>query len=493
MPPKRPAGPTLSTVDRSLRPGATPPSTETLERFAQVVGPDYAISIAQDMAPYLTEWRDRYMGRAAMVLRPGSTAEVARIMAIANETRTAIVPQGGNTGLVGGQIPFESGHEVVLSLSRLNRVRSLDPHGNTMTVEAGVVLEEAQKAALAVNRIFPLSLSAEGSCQIGGNLATNAGGVQVLAYGNARDLVLGLEVVLADGRVWDGLRGLRKDNTGYDLKNLFVGSEGTLGIITAAVLKLYPRPAEQVTALLGVESLEKMVELFSLVSSAGGSRLTAFEFLPRIGVDFVLTHIPGTADPLGSPHPWYALIELSGANGDGQARAVAEAVLEEALDDQLISGGTIAGSLAQAHALWRLRHTMSEVQKHEGGSIKHDVSVPIGRIPEFIRRANDLVQLMIPRCRPVPFGHFGDGNVHYNISQPLTMDKGAFLAQWDAVTAAVHEIVVDLGGSVSAEHGVGRMKRDLLAHVKSPVELDLMQRIKQAFDPKGILNPGKVL
>jgi len=469
------------------------PSRDTLDALARIVGEEHAIRDADAMAPYLVEWRDRYVGKAALILKPGDTQEVAAILARAHATRTAIVPQGGNTGLVGGQIPFETGHEVVVSLSRLNRVRDIDLGGNTMTVEAGLVLAQAQQVAASAGRLFPLSLASEGSCQIGGVLATNAGGMSALAYGSARHLALGLEVVLADGQVWDGLKTLRKDNTGYDLKDLFIGSEGTLGIITAAVLRLLPRPAETVTALAGLNQLEQAPLLFSRAYERAGPALTAFEIMPRIGVEFVLRHVEGARDPFPSAHGWYVLFELSGPQPGEETRHLAEGLLGDALAAKEIDDAVLATSVAQAHELWRLRELLSEVQKHEGGSIKHDVAVPVARVPEFIVRANQLVELMIPGARTVPFGHLGDGNIHYNVSQPPAMDRTIFLSNWETLNAAVHEIVLDLGGSISAEHGIGRLKRDLLPHAKQPIELELMRRIKTAFDPHGILNPGKLL
>jgi FAD/FMN-containing dehydrogenase len=469
------------------------PSEATLDALVRIVGEDHAIREPAAMAPYLVEWRDRYVGKAALVLKPGSTAEVAAILKRANETHTAIVPQGGNTGLVGGQIPFENGNEVVVSLSRMTHVRDIDLNGNNMIVEAGLVLANAQTVAASAGRMFPLSLASEGGCQIGGVLATNAGGTAVLAYGSARDLTLGLEVVLADGSVWNGLKRLRKDNSGYDLKDLFIGSEGTLGIITAAVLRLLPKPVETVTAFAGLADLESAAAFFSRTYQQAGSALIAFELLPRIGLDFVLEHGADTRDPLRSSHPWYVLFELSDQREDGSARRLVETLLAEGIEADEIGDGTIAASLAQQRELWRLRELMSEVQKHEGGSIKHDVAVPIARVPEFVTRANQLVELMIPGARPVPFGHLGDGNIHYNVSQPMAMDRAVFLANWEALNAAVHEIVLDLGGSISAEHGIGRMKRDLLRHAKQPLELEMMRRIKQALDPNGILNPGKLL
>jgi FAD/FMN-containing dehydrogenase len=450
------------------------PSQETIDALVRIVGEEHAIRDADAMGPYLVEWRDRYRGKAALVLKPGETEQVSAILKLANETHTAIVPQGGNTGLVGGQIPFETGHEVVVSLERLDRVRNLDLASNCMTVEAGLVLALARQVAANAGRLFPLSLASEGSCQIGGVLSTNAGGVAVLAYGSARDLALGLEVVLADGSVWNGLKSLRKDNSGYDLKDLIIGSE-------------------RVTCMAGLSLLEAAPDFFARVMGSAGPALTAFEIMPRTGLDFVLRHASDVRDPFPSPHAWYVLFELSSPREDEELQRLAETALDEGLKTREIESAIIASSLAQSEALWRIRELMSEVQKHEGGSIKHDVAVPVARIPEFIARANQLVELMIPGARPVPFGHLGDGNIHYNVSQPPGMDRAIFLSHWEAMNAAVHEIVLDLGGSISAEHGIGRLKRDLLPHAKPAIELDLMRKIKAAFDPNGILNPGKLL
>jgi len=477
----------------TCEPSHKPPSPETVDALVRIVGEDHAIRDADAMAPYLVEWRDRYRGKAALVLKPGETEEVSSILKLANETRTAIVPQGGNTGLVGGQIPFETGHEVVVALERLNRVRNIDLASNCMTVEAGLVLALARQVAANAGRLFPLSLASEGSCQIGGVLSTNAGGVAVLAYGSARDLALGLEVVLADGSVWNGLKSLRKDNSGYDLKDLIIGSEGTLGIITAAVLRLFPKPAERVTCMAGLSLLEAAPDFFARVLARAGPALTAFEIMPRIGLDFVLRHGSDVGDPFPSPHAWYVLFELTSPREGGELQQLAETALDEGLKTREIEAAVIASSLGQGAALWRLRELMSEVQKHEGGSIKHDVAVPVARVPEFVARADQLVELMIPGARPVPFGHLGDGNIHYNVSQPPGMDRAIFLSHWEALNAAVHEIVLDLGGSISAEHGIGRLKRDLLPHAKSVIEVELMRKIKAAFDPNEILNPGKLL
>ena len=464
-----------------------------LGRFCEIVGPEHAITDPDLQLPYLREWRDLYAGRAALVLRPASTDEVAQILGTANEAGVGVVPQGGNTGLVGGQIPSTSGAEVVLSLSRLTKVRSVDAAGNAMIVEAGLTRAEAHAVAERAGRLFPLSLASEGSCQLGGVLATNAGGVGVLAYGTARALVLGLEVVLADGQVWDGLRTLKKDNTGYDLRDLFVGSEGTLGVITAAALKLFPQPAEKATAFVALPDVASVAALFQLANARAHSSLTAFEFMSRLAINLVLRHVPGTHLPLKQQAPWYVLIEISSAEADGTAERLLEAVLAAATEQRIVGDGVFAASLAQARSLWRLREATSEAQKPEGGSIKHDVSVPIARIPEFLEKAAAVVEQVCPGARPVAFGHFGDGNVHYNVSQPPSMDKADYLALWGPMSDAVHDLVAATGGSISAEHGIGQMKRAALARFKSPVEIALMRKLKTALDPNGILNPGKVL
>jgi FAD/FMN-containing dehydrogenase len=379
-----------------------------------------------------------------------------------------------------------------VSLSRMNRLRSRDARGNSMVVEAGMTLAAAQKAAEEIDRLFPLSIGSEGSCQIGGNLATNAGGLQVLAYGNARAQVLGLEVVLADGRVWDGLRALRKDNTGYDLRDVFIGSEGTLGIITAAVLRVLPRPKSRGTAFVGFTTVEQAAGFFDMAMEMSAGDLTAFELMPRLGLDFVLRHAPGSRDPMGAVYPWYALVEVASQREDG-AGPVAEDMLTRGVEAELVADAALAASIQQARDFWHIREAMSEVQLHEGGSIKSDVSVPVAHLPEFLARAEAAVLAIMPDCRPLPFGHYGDGNIHFNVSQPLGMDKAAFLARWDDFTGAINAIVMEFGGSISAEHGIGRMKRALLPLVKSPVEMDMMRAVKAALDPEGILNPGKLL
>lgn len=468
------------------------PSADLVQRFAAIVGDRYALRDQANIAPYLAERRGLWHGRTSLVLRPGSVEEVSRVMRLATETRTPVVPQSGNTGLVGAQVPDASGHQIVLSLSRLNRIREIDVRSNTATVEAGVILQVLQEAADAADRLFPLSLAAQGSCQIGGNLSSNAGGTGVLAYGNARELCLGVEVVLPTGEIFDDLRKLKKDNTGYDLKNLFIGAEGTLGVITAASLKLFPKPKARATAFLAVDSPDQALALLHLARAEAGQQLTTFEIMPRFGVEVVLRHAPGARDPLGAPSPWYVLMELSspGANG---LDATVERLLEAALDQGVISDAVLAASEAQRQDLWRIREAMSEVQRFEGGSIKHDVSVPVAAVPDFLAEAIALVIRMIPACRPLPFGHLGDGNIHFNITQPEGADKAAFLARWDEINAAVHAVVASFHGSISAEHGIGRLKRHLLPGIKDPVELALMRAIKATLDPTGILNPGAVL
>src|SRR5215475_4269831 len=465
-------------------------STDILARFAAIVGDKYAITDAQAQLPYLTEMRDLYRGRTPMVLRPGSVEEVSRILALANDTGTPVVPQGGNTGLVGGQLPHHG--EILLSLNRLDRIREVDPLSNTITCEAGVTLGRAREAAAAVDRLYPQLLPSEGTCTIGGNLSTNAGGTAALAYGIARSHALGIEVVLADGRVLNNLNKLKKDNTGYDLKNLFIGAEGTLGIITAAVLRLVPQPRSVETAFVGVASPEAALELLGLATERTAGGVTSFELMLRLGVELVLKHGAGCRDPLPQVHPWYVLIELSSQARSG-LRAVMEEILAEGLERGLVVDATIAESLDQGKMFWRIRELFGEVQRYEGGSIKHDVSVPVAAVPAFIKEATDAVTKLIPGARPLPFGHLGDGNIHYNVTQPVGADKAAYLERWHDVNAVVFEVVTKHGGSISAEHGIGVIKRDLLPKVKGPVAYDLMRTLKRTLDPKGILNPGKVL
>jgi FAD/FMN-containing dehydrogenase len=466
--------------------------TDILDRAAAIIGAKNIVTDADAMVPYLKEWRDLFRGKARAVIRPGSTEEVSALVRLAVETGATLVPQGGNTGLVGGQIPIAEGREIILSLQRMDRIRAVDAQSDAMTVEAGLTLQKAQEAAEAAGRLFPLSLASEGSCTIGGNLSTNAGGTAVLAYGNARELCMGLEVVLADGRIWNGLRQLRKDNTGYDLKNLFIGAEGTLGIITAAVLKLFPLPAARATAFLAVPSPEAALDVLNAAKAGAGGTLTTFELMSRFCLDIVLRHGAGTRDPLSESSPWYVLMEVSSQSATGLDEAV-EAFLGEALEKGLVTDAALAGSLGQRAEFWKLRELLSEVQTHEGGSIKHDVSVPLHAVPEFLARAISTVEAMVPGCRPVPFGHMGDGNIHFNVSQPVGADKAGYIARWSEMNTAVHAIVAELHGSISAEHGIGRLKRDLLPGVKDPVELALMRTLKATLDPRGILNPGAVV
>ena len=463
---------------------------DLLARFTAIVGPKYAVTSPQDQEPYLVEMRDLYHGHTPVVLRPGSVAEVAAILKLANETKTAIVPQGGNTGLVGGQIPHHG--EVVLSLTRLDKIREVDPISNSMTVEAGVTLQRAREAAATADRLYPQLLPSEGTCTIGGNLATNAGGTAAIAHGIARSHALGLEVVLADGRVLHNLNKLKKDNTGYDLKNLFIGSEGTLGIITAASLRLVPRPRSIETAFVGVPSPQASVDLLGIASERTAGGVTSFELMARSGVDAVVEHDASSRNPLADPYPWYVLVELSSQARTG-LREVLEGILNEGQQKGLVLDATIADSLEQSKAFWRIREMFGEVQRHIGASIKHDVSVPVAAIPAFIEQANAAVSKLIPGTRLLPFGHVGDGNIHYNVTQPEDADKEKFLARWDEVNAVVFAVVKKFGGSISAEHGVGVMKRDILPLYKDPVALELMRGLKRMLDPNGILNPGKVL
>jgi FAD/FMN-containing dehydrogenase len=463
-----------------------------IRTLADLLGADQVLTSAADMSAYLADWRGRYRGAATCVVRPASTAAVAAVVRACAEAAMPIVPQGGNTGLCGAATPAGDGHAVVVSLTRLNRVRQIDTANNTMTVEAGCVLATLQAAAAQAGRLFPLSLAAEGSCQIGGNLSTNAGGVQVLRYGNARDLTLGLEVVLASGEIWDGLRGLRKDNTGYDLKHLFIGAEGTLGIITAAVLKLFPLPRANATAWLAIASPAAAVRLLADLQARFASTLTACELVSDVALGLVRQHIPGP-HPALSASPWHLLIELSAGGDESELREALGALLAEALASGTISDAVLAQSGEQARRLWAMRENIGEAQRIDGLSIKHDVSVPISRIPEFVERADQALTEAFPGLRIVAFGHIGDGNLHYNQSQAAAGRNAAFLAAQPAVNRIVHDLVDELGGSISAEHGIGQLKRDELRRYKSPVEIEMMRAIKHVLDPQGLMNPGKVL
>ena len=455
--------------------------------LAGIVGPANVLAEAADLAPYLTDWRGRYRGAARCVVRPSNTAEVAAVVSACAAAGAPIVPQGGNTSLCGAATPDDTGSAVVVSLGRLNRIVAVDPSNNTISVEAGCTLAAVQEAARAADRLFPLALAAQGSCQIGGNLSTNAGGVQVLRYGNTRELALGLEVVLANGKIWDGRRGLRKDSTGYDLKQLFIGAEGTLGIITGAVLKLFPLPRTQITCWLNAVSPAAGVDLLNSAKSAFDAQLTAFELVSEASLALVLKHIPDTSRPTARAS-WYILAEFSDA-----APAIVEHWLAGRLEAGAVAEATIAHSGSQAKKLWALRENISEAQKIEGISIKHDIAVPVSRIPEFLVQADAALEKAFPCIRVVAFGHVGDGNLHYNLSRPETRSNDEFIAQTGAVNRLVHDLVHQLGGSISAEHGLGQLKREEVLRYKSATEMDLMRAVKQALDPRGLMNPGKLL
>jgi FAD/FMN-containing dehydrogenase len=463
-----------------------------IEKIAAVVGPQGIVSDAAAAAAYATDWRKRYVGKPLAVVRPVSTTEVSQVVKLCAAARTAIVPQGGNTGLVGGATPDGSGAQIILNLSRMNRVRDLDPLNNTLTAEAGCTLAAAQDAARGAGRLFPLSLASEGSCEIGGNLSTNAGGTAVLRYGNMRELTLGLEVVLASGEVWNGLRSLRKDNTGYDLRQLFLGAEGTLGIITAAVLKLFPLPQGQAVAVVAIESPERALALLSHAQARLAERLTTFELFSDFCLELVLRHYPDCRAPFAERHPHYVLIEISDSRPFEEARMLLEEVLGEALDAGLIRDAALAASGAQAEGMWALRENISEAQAQEGKNIKHDISLPISRIAEFIDVTDAEIARAFPGARMVVFGHLGDGNLHYNVSPPAGIDDQAFLAGQPGINRIVHDSVARFAGSISAEHGLGQLKRDEILRYKSPLEMDMMRRVKAALDPQGIMNPGKL-
>ncbi|MCA3265013.1 MAG: FAD-binding oxidoreductase [Azospirillum sp.] len=467
--------------------------TAEFDRLRALLGPKGWLETDADIAPYEKEERGLFKGKAAAVARPADTNEVAEVLKICNAARIGVVPQSGNTGLVGGGVPDASGRQIVLSLARLDRVRGLDAANDTISVEAGVILADIQKRAAEAGRLFPLSLAAEGTCRIGGNLSTNAGGINVLRYGMARDLVLGLEVVLADGRVLDAMKGLRKDNTGYDLKQIFLGAEGTLGIVTAAVLKLFPAPREIETCLVAVPDPKAAIELLGRAKNESGGNVQAFELTQRRLIDYVLAHIPGTSDPLAERHDWYVLIEFASGDLGGALKTMVERLLERAMEDGLVLDAAIASSEQQRKALWKLRESMTEAQKPEGASIKHDVSVPVSSVPEFLAEATALCEAMVPGARVCAFGHAGDGNIHFNISRPTDWRDADFQARRKEMNAAVHGIVGRMRGSISAEHGVGILKRDDLPKYKDPTAIELMRTLKAAFDPNNILNPGKVV
>jgi D-lactate dehydrogenase (cytochrome) len=466
---------------------------EFLDQCRDLIGANYVLTNPADTASYLTDWRRRFTGKALAVLKPASAEEVAAVIRLCNRFRVPIVPQGGNTGLVLGSVPDESGKAIVLSLTRLNRIRAVDAINNTMTAESGCILEHLQNAAAEADRLFPLSLAAEGSCTIGGNLSTNAGGTAVLRYGNTRELCLGLEVVTAQGEIWNGLSGLRKDNTGYDLRDIFIGAEGTLGVITAAVLKLFPQPRAQLTALAAMPTPDDALRLLSLAQEKCGAALTAFELMSDFCLQLVAKHFPQMRVPFRQTYPQYVLLELSDNESEDHANAMLESVIGDALEQGLIQDAAVASSIAQSKALWNLREHIPLAQAEEGKNIKHDISVPISRIGDFIRATDAQLQQSFPGCRLVTFGHLGDGNLHYNVSSPEHGSDEAFLAQQEAVNRVVHDSVHEFDGSISAEHGLGALKRDEIRRYKSDIEMRLMQSIKHALDPLDLMNPGKVV
>ena len=470
-----------------LRPDSVP---RFLQDLAAVVGAPHLLTEPGEVAPYFTDWRREFAATAMAVVRPANANEVSQVVALCAAHGVALVPQAGNTGLCGGSVPTGTCPEVVVSVARMNRIRELDVLNNTMTVEAGCVLQAIQEAADAAGRLFPLSLAAEGSCQIGGNLSTNAGGVGVLRYGNARDLVLGLEVVLADGRVWQGLRTLRKDNTGYDLKHLFLGAEGTLGIITAAVLKLFPKPSATATAWAAVASPERAVELLAALRALVGDRLSAFELVSRVCLDRVRAHDPGIADPLRERHEWYVLCELTDSGSEQALAERVESALVECSERGILVDVALAKSRAQAAALWAIRETIPAAQF---ANVKHDISVPVSGIAQMIDEGMEELARAFPGCAGYIFGHIGDGNLHYNIGMADEAGTRALMKDREAVNAIVYAVVERLGGSISAEHGVGQLKREAIRSHKTPLELELMRRVKNALDPLGLMNPGKVL
>jgi FAD/FMN-containing dehydrogenase len=471
---------------------STTSSQPLLPRLAEIVGAVNVVTDAERMAPHLSEWRKLYTGKAQALVKPGSTAEVSAVLRLAHATGTPIVPQSGNTGGVGGQIPDSSGRAILLSLARMDRIRDMQPLSNMATVEAGVVLQNLQEAVRRAGRYFPLSLPSEGSCMIGGNLASNAGGTGVIAYGNMRDLVLGLEVVLPDGEVLSGLSGLRKDNAGYDLKHLFIGSEGTLGVITAATLKLFPIPRQQTTAFIGTADPDRALRLLARAQASAGGLVTTFEVMPRLAIEMSLGYAHGLRDPLSEAHPWYVLLEVSSQTDSGLTEAV-ESMLADAIEADEAADATVAASLDQRRNLWRIREDLPFAQGLHGASIKHDVSVPVASVPAFMADTLAMLAERFPGCRPCPFGHLGDGNLHFNVTQPEGEDPTAFLALYQPMNEAVFDIVKRYGGSIAAEHGVGQHKRTLLPRYKDPVAIDLMRALKRTIDPTGIMNPGKVL
>jgi FAD/FMN-containing dehydrogenase len=470
-----------------------PPSNATLAELKAIVGAGSWLELAADIAPYLTDFRKLYRGATPLVLLPRSVEEISAILTVCQRESVAVVPHGGNTSYCGGATPDESGSQIVLSLQRLKRVRHVDAANNSMTVEVGVTLAGAQEAARDADRLFPLSLGSEGTAQIGGNLSTNAGGTAVLRYGMMRDLVLGLEVVLADGRVLQALKSLRKDNTGYDVKSLFVGAEGTLGIITAASLKLFPLPADTATALVGLDTPQHALDLLARLRNAAGDQVTTFELMPRVAVALTVEHVTGVANPLEFGSDWYLLVELTSPNPNQQLTALLTAELEHAAEAGVVTDAMLASSLAQGQSMWKLRESVPEAQRRHGASIKHDVSVPLSAIPTLIEKGTALAERLAPEGFVVSYGHAGDGNLHFNLSIKPQADLAAFTARTHALEHAMFDLVESLGGSISAEHGIGRLKAQEFARRADPVELAVMHDLKRALDPKGILNPGKVL
>ncbi|GGC90278.1 FAD-binding oxidoreductase [Undibacterium terreum] len=466
---------------------------EFLDSCRKLIGSDHVLTQDADTLAFVVDWRQRFQGKALAVLRPASTAEVAGVVTLCNQFRVAIVPQGGNTGLVLGSVPDDSGKAVVLSLKRLNKIRRIDAINNTMTVEAGCILADIQSAAEQSHRLLPLSLASEGSCTIGGNLSTNAGGTAVLRYGNTRELCLGLEVVTAGGEVWEGLRGLRKDNTGYDLRDLFIGAEGTLGIITAAVIKLFPQPKARLTALVALKTPDDALQLLAMAQAHCGASLTAFELMSDFSLHLVGKHFPQMQQPYARRHAHYVLLELSDSESEQHAGQLLENLVAEALDKDLIEDAVVATSLAQSRALWNLREHISMAQAAEGKNIKHDISIPISDIGRFISQTDALLQQHFPACRMVTFGHLGDGNLHYNVSPPENMPDTLFIQRQAEVNLIVHDSVNRFGGSISAEHGLGALKKEEILRYKSDIEMNLMRAIKTALDPQNLMNPGKLL
>jgi FAD/FMN-containing dehydrogenase len=467
----------------------------TLDRqtLVDIVGPDGILTDGADIAPYLTDHRRLYQGRALAVLQPRSVEQISRLLRLCNENRIGVVPHGGNTGYCGGATPDESGNQIVISMRRMNRIRGVDASNYSLVAEAGCILADVQRAADEAERFFPLSLGSEGTCQIGGNLSTNAGGLSVLRYGMMRELVLGLEVVLADGRVLSSLSALRKDNTGYDIKSLFLGAEGTLGIITAASVKLFPKIRSSATAFVAIPKVSAAVDLLARLREASGDRISSFELIPRIGVELTTQHIPGVIDPLHQPYSWYVLCELTSARATDPLDTIMEEALGTALEDGLVLDAALARNERERAALWKLRETIPEAQRIDGASLKHDISVTITALPDFVERASRWVIDNVPDGRLVIYGHVGDGNLHFNLNQAPGSNRNIFLAREPAIKRAIHDLVSEFGGSFSAEHGIGRLKVGELEHYASPVEVDLMHAIKKALDPNGVLNPGKVL